>query len=153
MQEIGAKRDRALDRRKGGANLVHYLRSMVPMPVHTKEGLYLGQTLAFNLDQPTIDCFMERMGRGILFHENKVGYVPCNIRWRLSYSVEEFEQLSQQMKQLRYSGILRSIGKDILRYVASFYPGRAGALIIIEFFQGFEVMLIVREEERTEKAI
>ena len=146
LNQIGTKRDRSLTRPKGRSTFEHYVKSILQVAVETKGGLYVGKSLAFNLDQAVMDRFFERVARGLLFHTNRVGYTPCSVQWGLSLSKQEFEQLPDHVKQPFYGGVSDTIGK-VFRYVGVIYPKRASSVFIIEFFQGFEVITIIRDQQ------
>jgi hypothetical protein len=62
-KQIAKKRDRSYTRVEGRSNLQHIIASVEKVGCHTSGGTYLGEALAFNFDQPTLDRFIQRLVR------------------------------------------------------------------------------------------
>ncbi len=128
---LALKRNRSLIRQKGRTNFQHILRSMKFVERYSKGGIYLGKAPAFNLDQDVMDRFLERMTRALIYHDNSIGYVNCDIKWRMSLSPEQFESMPTRMKQFLSSGKFQEIGDNIFKYIGLFYPGKANSLWLL----------------------
>lgn len=144
-EQIAKKRDRSYTRVEGRSNLQHIIASVEKVGRHTSGGIYLGEALAFTLDQPTIDRFIQRLARALLYHENAIAHVECDIEWKMSPDEAELDRMPQDIKAFLFSGKVKDFGEGVFSYVGYFYPEKVSSLWLLNFYSGIEFMVIVRE--------
>jgi len=113
--------------------------------------MYLGEALAFNLDQLTIDRFIERMVRALLYRENAIVHAECLIEWKMSPDEAEIARMPLDIKTFILSGEVKDVGEGVFSYVGYFYPGRVSSLWLLNFYSGIEFMIIVRDRKTMKK--
>jgi hypothetical protein len=144
--QLASKRNRSLSRDKGVTNLKHLIDSLIMKDRYTDEGEYLGRLPAFSLDQPLMDRFFNRMTRALLYHEKSIGYVYCDIEWRMAPNLSDYHRMPEELKQFLSSPTTsRFIGEDIFSYVGWLGPGKAKSLWLLNFYGGVEFIILVRE--------
>lgn len=147
--QIAQKRFRSYSRDKGTINLKHLISSLIDINIYTSSGIYLGKKPAFNLDQPVFDKFLERLVRAFLYYENKIEYFYGQFEWRISFSVEEYQNMPPEMKELFANpSILRILGDNIFHYAGWFINHHIDSIWIFGFYRGIE--FLVRVVENTE---
>jgi len=150
-EQIAKKRDRSYIRLEGRPNLRHIIASVEKVRCHTSGGIYLGKALAFNLDQPTIDRFIERMARALLYHENGIANAECHIVWKMAPEEADIVRMPPDMKAFILGGDVKDIGEGVFSYVGYFYPERVSSLWLLNFYSGIEFMIIVRDRKTIKK--
>jgi hypothetical protein len=154
--ELSKRRDRALNRdltRLRGKHLEHLLDSIVPVDVRTTAGLYLGNALAFDLDQPVLDRFLSRLTRGLLWHEIQVVARDCEIEWWMAPARSDLDGMPPERRAFLSSpNRTGSIGGDVFRYAAYLRPGKASSLWLFAFYDGVEFMTRCRAGARADAA-
>lgn len=81
------KRDRSFNYDHTEARKIR--KMMVNVEVHSPGGIYLGLDMAIRLKNPTIDAFMERMSRALLYEEFQTPYFQGSFGWRLNPPIQE----------------------------------------------------------------
>ena len=143
---LADKRNRSFDRQEGTTNFRHVLQSMQSVDVYSNGGIYLGTAPAFNLDQPLLDRFMSRMCRGLLHHENAIGYVDAVVEWHMA-NVSALRKLPSDFLS---KGKYRKVG-NIFAYLGFFMPQLANSLWFFNFFGGFDVVALLKQMRREEQ--
>ena len=64
----------------------------------------LGTAAAFNLDQPPMNRFFDRVARALLHEETGSGYVACTIKWKPVIDFRFNEGFSKYATQARSIG-------------------------------------------------
>ena len=77
--------------------------------VSLERNIYLDAAAAFNLDQPPMNRFFDRVARALLHEETKSGFVAYTIKWKPVMDLRLNKGIS------RYATRLRSVG-DIFSY-------------------------------------
>jgi len=150
-EQIAKKRGRSYTRVEGRPNLRHIIASVEKVGCHTSGDIYLGEALAFNLDQPTIDRFIERMVHALLYRENAIAHAECHIEWKMSPDEAEIVRMPPDIKAFILGGEVKDIGEGVFSYVGYFYPGKVSSLWLLNFYSGIEFLAIVRERKTTKK--
>ena len=145
QSKLSIKRDRSYRRKQGKFNFYDILDSIVIADVVSSNGIYLGKAPAFNLDTPMMNLFIERMTRALLFYENSIGYVKCEVEWRMAPTKKDMEVMPSEIKQLLLSAKVREVGGGIFSYAGLFRSGNINSLWILSFYSGIEFMSIIRE--------
>lgn len=144
--QIAGKRNRSFMRIKGKSNFQHIVNSIKAVDLYSSGGIYLRSEKVFNLDQEVITSFMERMTRALIYHENLISYVDCEITWRLAPTEQSLDNMTQAIREFLLNAEPRVIGKNVFSYVGYYHPGRARSLWIMNFYGGIEFMTILREK-------
>jgi len=142
--QLGDKRYRSLFRERGITNLNHLINSLMTKDRYSDGGIYLETAPAFNLDQPLMDRFFNRMSRALLYHENSIGYVDCTVEWRIAPNFSRMENIPDDIKKFLSYGKLRIVGDNIFYYVAWFRPQEVNSLWILGFYDGVDFITSVR---------
>jgi len=145
IDQIGPKRGRSFQRPEGITNLRHFLKSLKPVEAYTKGGIYIGDSVAIDMDQPVMNRFFERMVRGLLYHTNEIEYFEGVFKWRLTLSPEEIQSLPDEIKQMILHGVRGYLGDNIFSYIGVVYPGKAKSLWFMNFYGGIEFMVHAKE--------
>jgi hypothetical protein len=111
--------------------------------VYSPGRIFLGSRPAFDLDQEVVDRFMARITRSLLYHENGIGYVEGEIKWRMAPTEEDFKKMSPKKMAFLRCGEPKRIGDDVFTYVGYYQPGQASSLWIMNFYGGIEFMTIL----------
>jgi hypothetical protein len=138
-EQLGGKRNRSWQRNQGKSSFRHVVASLKVVDAYTASGIFLGERLAFDLDQPVIDRFIGRTTRALMYHEYDVGFVEGHVAWRKP-PMEMKRPLSAKPK---------SIGDDVFWYVGYYKPGAAKSLWILNFYGGAEFMAIFRAKRQS----
>ena len=78
--QIEKKRNRSLERDR---TLLKQMTTAITLADVSLEGkVSLGTARAFNLDQPPMNGFFDRVARSLLHEETGSGYVTCTIEWQ-----------------------------------------------------------------------
>ena len=133
-EQLGGNRNRSWQRDRGKSAVQHVLTSLKVVDVYTAGGIFLGDRLAFDLDQPVMDRFIGRTTRALIYHEYGIGFVEGHVAWRKP-PMETILPLSTKPK---------SIGGDVFSYVRYYKPGAAKSLWILTFYGVVEFMAIFR---------
>ena len=150
--QLAHKRNRSIFRERGITNLNHLMESIIIKDRYSEEGLYLGTSPAFNLDQPLVDRFFDRMTRALFYHENAIGYVDCYIKWYMAPSFPDENMMPDDLKRFLSSCVVfRSIGDDIFTYGGWFNSGEARSIWFLNFYDGVEFMTILSENKSNGK--
>jgi len=144
VSQLAAKRDRSLSRKRGAGTFQHLVESMRLVDLRTPQGRYLGQSYAFELDQETMNRFISRMTRALLYRENSIGWVNCKVDWKIFSGSEAWNDLCKANPWLSAPQCHRSIGGDVFSYVGYFVPNSATSLWFLNFFGNVEFKSIVR---------
>ena len=147
INDISLRRDRSLERKQGKSNLEHMISSMKLVEVRTDEGIILGNSLAFNLDQDLMDNFFERMTRGLIHYERGLEAIKGGFKWHMSLTKEQFKSLSYSNKKFFMSGKLNIIGENIFKYVVYAKPGSSSSIFLLNFFEGIEFISMFTEKQ------
>jgi hypothetical protein len=142
--QLGDKRYRSLFRDRGITNLNHLINSLMTKDRYSDGGIYLEKAPAFNLDQPLMDRFFDRMSRALLYHENSIGYVNCRVEWHVSPNFSSIENIPNDIEKLLKCGKLRILGDNIFYYVGWFLPEKVNSLWILGFYDSVEFMTRLR---------
>ncbi len=144
QDELSGRRDRALNRdltTRSGKHVEHLLDSIMPVEIHTRAGVYLGNGFAFKLDQPVVDRFLSRLTRALLWHENAVVALDCEIEWRIAPSRSDLDGMPAEERAFLLSPSRNgSVGGDVFRYAGYVRPGSASSLWLFGFYEGVEFM-------------
>lgn len=138
-EQLGGNRNRSWQRGQGKNSVRHVLASLKVVDAYTAGGIFLGERLAFDLDQAVIDRFIGRTTRALIYHEYGVGFVEGHVAWRKP-PMEIKRPLSAKPK---------SIGGDVFSYVGYYKPGAAKSLWILKFYGGAEFMAIFRAKRQS----
>ena len=150
--QLAHKRNRSIFRKKGITNLRHLIESIVLKDRHSQGGLYLRKAPAFNLDQPLMDRFFNRITRALLYHENAIGYVDCHIKWHMAPIFSDNSRMPDGLKKfLSYCATFRSIGDDIFAYAGWFNSEEARSIWLLSFYGGVEFITILSEIKSRQK--
>lgn len=141
QQQIAKKRERSYSRTEGWSNVQHLLASIRIADCYSVSGAYLGKAPAFDLDQEIIDRFIERMMRALLFYENGIEYTELQIKWKKSLDIKE---VPSELRSFLLNGQVKAIGDGVFTYVGYYIPGSANSLWLMNFYEGFELMSLVR---------
>jgi len=142
QQQISKKRERSYSRIEGWSNVQHLLTSIRMADRYSVGGIHLGKAPAFNLDQETIDRFIERMTRALLFCENGIIYTRLEIKWKISPNIDE---VPPEVISFFLKGQVEEIGDGVFTYVRYYIPGGVNSLWLMNFYEGFELMSIAYE--------
>ena len=82
---LAAKRDRSLAR--GEHDLRHSLALMCEVDVFSPTGIFLRRDWAFDLNNPLLDQFAERLIRALLAYEFQQPFFDATVEWRLNPSL------------------------------------------------------------------
>jgi hypothetical protein len=126
------RRDRSLARSRSQAlKMIELMRQVVRKDTR---GNPIGEDLAFCLDHPCMDRFLERTGRAFLFRELGVEYFDCSFEWRLNPPIPD---------DVYRHAVTSYPKRNILNVVAySVSPEFAGIhWIIAQFYGGVEFLL------------
>lgn len=145
IDQLGDKRNRSLDRNGGIHSYNHFLQNMTLVERYSEGGIYLGKYPAFNLDTNILDYFFERMVRGLLYHINDIEYGDYSFDWKMSPSMDEIENFPNKIKNYFLSGYSESIGDNVFSFTYYIYPAEVQSLWRLNFYDGIEFMIIVRE--------
>jgi len=78
--QIEKRRNRSLERDR--SLLKQMTDAITVADVSLEEKVSLGTAPAFNINQPAMDRFFDRVARSLLHEETGAGYVTCTIKWR-----------------------------------------------------------------------
>jgi len=148
QSQLAKKRNRSLERKEGKNNLRHLTDSLKPVDLVTDTGKVIERRIAFDLDQPVMDRFAERVTRGLLYHESDIGYTVGTVKWRIAPDADDFDGMPKDMKEFLSSHKPKSIGNGVFKYIGYVYPGRPGSLWLFRFFDGFEIMTLFQEPKK-----
>lgn len=144
ISQLAGKRYRSLARPEGITNLDHIVESIKQVDVYTPANLYVGTRPAFNLDQRIVYQFLNRTVRALLYIENNIKCFDGRIDWRLSYSVDDFQNMPTDLKSfLANPSVKNEIGDDIFFYAGWFLEGHPNSLWALGFYGGVEFLVTV----------
>ena len=102
----------------------------------------LGTAAAFNLDQPPMNRFFDRVARALLHEETGSGYVACTIKWKPVIDFRFNEGFSKYATQARSIGNIFSYAGHKKRNLDVWYW-------FLNFFaQDFLVIQTIQNEQR-----
>jgi hypothetical protein len=100
--QIEKRRDRSLERDR---MLFKQMRNSITLADVSLEGkVSLGTAPAFNLDQPAMNRFFDRVVRALLHEETGSGYVTCTIKWKPVMDFRFNDGFSKYATQVRSIG-------------------------------------------------
>ena len=111
----------------------------------TEDGLYLGKFPAYDLNTDTVDNFLERMARGLLYNLNGIGYGDYSFDWKLSPQTSHFQEFPENLKKFLLSGYKETFGDSVFSYAGYIWPGKARSLWLMNFYEGIEFMVMIRD--------
>ena len=85
--QLAARRDRSCDMQASKAKTL--LDLVVPVQVSGPAGDVLGTAAAFNLDDPRVGGFIERVRRGVLYDSFDLTYFPASCDWAINPPLPE----------------------------------------------------------------
>ena len=144
-EQIAGKRDKSYTRVEGISNFQHIVESLKIVARYTPGGIYLGQAPAFNLDQPTIDRFVERIARALLYQEIAMEHTACDFEWKMSPDDAALDRMPPDIKAVLY-GKPKVIGEGVFSYVGYFLSGTASSLWFLNFYGGIDFMVRVSDK-------
>jgi hypothetical protein len=124
--DLARRRDKAM--REQPTKAVALMHIITQQEVRSPGGLYLGLAPAFNLDDPRVDRFLERVCRGVLFDSCNKGYFSGTFSWKMLPS----EFVSNLFQSAPKECPQRSFG-DIFSYVVLTKDG----IVLLRFYEGF----------------
>lgn len=145
-EQIAEKRDRSYTRVKGISNFQDIVESIEIVARYTHCGIYLGKAPAFNLDQPTMDRFVERIARALLYQENAMEHTACDFEWKMAPDDATLNRMPPVFKAVLRCGKPKEIGEGVFSYVGYYFTGKAASLWVLNFYGGIEFMVKVREK-------
>ena len=138
-EQLGGNRNRSWQRDGGKSSVRHVLASLKAVDVYTAGGIFLGERIAFDLDQPAMDRFIGRITRALIYHENGTGFIQGHVAWRKAPTEKKLPLIAKA----------KSIGGDVFSYVGYYKPGAAKSLWILNFYGGVEFMAIFRAKRQS----
>lgn len=100
--QIEKRRNRSLERDR---TLLKQMTSAITSAEVFLEGkVSLGTAPAFNLDQPPMNRFFDRVARALLHEETGSGYVTCTIKWKPVIDFRFNDGFSKYATQVRSIG-------------------------------------------------
>ena len=138
--QIETKRNRSLERDR---TLLKQMTNAVTLADVSLGGkISLATAAAFNLDQPPMNRFFDRVARALLHEETGSGYVACTIKWK---PVMDFRFNAGFSK---YATQVRSIG-DIFSYAGHKKRSSDMWYWLLSFFgQDFLVIQTIENEQQ-----
>lgn len=127
------------------------LDSIRIVDVYSKAGIFLGKAKAFNLNQPAMNKFFDRMARALLFHENSIGHIECKTEWRMSPNLADFVQNPDRLQDFLSYMKIRTLGDDIFSYAAGFMPKKVESIWILNFYGGIEFIVLLKQKTKSVK--
>lgn len=142
--ELEGKRNRSMAAAR--ANLKAMLDCMTLADRYSPGGVYLGTAPALNLDQPCMNRFFERLTRGLLYRENRIGFIKCRVEWKKAPCLSDVPNMPAQLQEfLRQPRVVRSFGQDHFSYAGWFCTGHAASYWRIRFYAGIEFQTWLRQ--------
>ena len=123
---LAKRRNKAM--REQPTKALALLRIITPQEVRSPGGLYLGHAPAFNLDDPRVDRFLERVCRAVLFDSFNKGFFPGTFSWKIlppEVVPNLFHSAPKECPR-------RNFG-DIFSYVAL----TKDCIVLLRFYEGF----------------
>ena len=80
--QVASRRNRSFVKDK--TQVAKLAEIMTPVEVNSPGGLYLGTAPAFNLNDPRIDRFIERVSRGVIYDAFGISFFVATFRWKLN---------------------------------------------------------------------
>lgn len=145
VNQLADKRNRSLERNGGVHSFNYFMENISLVDRYSEEGVFLGKYPAFNFNTTVMDQFMERMGRGLLFHFCGIGYGGYKFKWKFSPPTNTFYSMPDSLKNFIRSGHLETFGDKIFSCASYTYPERIQSLWLLRFYDGIEFMLLIRE--------
>lgn len=145
INQLAEKRNRSLSRNGGIHSLKFLLENMEQIDRYSDAGTYMGKFPAYNLDSSIVGQFLERITRGLLFHNNNIGYGDYSFEWKMAPTEKTYESMSDELKRFLGSGTYEYFGDGIFGYAGYTWPGKPRSLWIMNFYSGIEFMVIVRD--------
>jgi hypothetical protein len=145
VKQLADKRNRSLGRDGGIHSFNYFLENISLMDRYSEEGIYLGKHPAFELNTIVMDNFMERIGRGLLFHYCEIGFGDYEFNWKLSPPTNTFNSIPEDLKRFILSGRMETFGDKVFSCAAYTYPGKIRSLWLLRFYDGIEFMLLISE--------
>ena len=141
---LAGKRDRSLGESR--SNLHHALDSMTAVDRYSPGGVYLGKALAFDLDQPVFDRFMDRITRALVNHETGLTTNSYEFDWWVAPNKSDFDRMPDELRALvRRPSVKREIGKRTFMYAGYFRKDAVDSLWLLRFYDGIEFMTRLRD--------
>jgi hypothetical protein len=85
--QLAARRDRSFDKDSSKAKTL--LKIVVPVQVSGPAGNVLGTDTAFNVDDPRVSSFIERVSRGVLYDSFGLTYFRASCDWDVNPQIPE----------------------------------------------------------------
>jgi hypothetical protein len=107
--------------------------------VQTKEGLYIEEKVAFALDNPTMNRFMERLARALLSHAFNQEYFDGTVEWRFEQEIPHY--IYEGMMQF---GSVRKVSPEFaygLTKVTNEHP----SWIVVNFYGNTEFLICAKK--------
>lgn len=145
VEQLANKRNRSLDRAGGVHSFKYFLDNISLIDRYSEEGIYLGKHPAFELNTNVVDNFMERMGRGLLFHYCGIRFGDYKFNWKLSPPTKTFYSMPQNLKKFILNGKMETFGDKVFSLAAYTYPEKIQSLWLLRFYDGIEFMLLISE--------
>jgi hypothetical protein len=141
--QLSEKRSRSYRRKK--RNLKHAIDGITSKEVFSSGGVFLGWAPAIKLDDPVMDKFFERLGRGLIRKVCGVGYVDCVVEWDMASTVYDMAGGPQGIaSEIGDPVAVRNMGDQTFAYVGWFTKGFADSFWIVQFYGGVEFALFVK---------
>lgn len=132
VRDVVGRRDRAFRR---DMTLVQRLAALMrPVEVVSKVGIFLGTASAFDLDDPRVDRFFERVSRGVLRDAYGLPYFDAHFDWRLNPPIPD-SMLTKAPPRYRQRRVL-----DVFHYLATPESPKGVHWIILTFFERLRIL-------------
>jgi len=136
---LAGKRDRSLTR--GQTDIQKILEMISQVNVETPAGIYLGKKWAFDFDSPTMERFVERLARALLWYEFRQVHFKGAFTWRMN------PELPNEV----YEGIMRfgrlRMVHEVFAYGLTRMKKSRPAWIIANFYGSTEFVIRVARTE------
>lgn len=109
------------------------LQHMTQADVHSAGGIYLGSAPAFDFGSSVMDGFLHRVTRALLHEEQKCGFVPSTIEWRVNPAPDVCHDLARE-------GRSRVVG-DVFSYSALFLEGHLNSIWLLTFYESLRFVV------------
>jgi hypothetical protein len=129
---LAARRDKSFYEDR---SMVAKLTSIMKMAeVHDAAGRVVGRAPAFNLSDPRVHRFVERVARGVLFAAFKETYFIAKFDWVLQPGIPD-----AMFAMAPAPAVHRKVG-DIFEFLATPRDPNARAYVILVFYQNLQLM-------------
>lgn len=116
-------------------------KTIKPIDIITKAGIYLGKKPAFDMDREEFHKFFERISRALLYIENDIEYFEGKFDWS---NLVDYSDLPFPIRQCLENDIRKSNANGMFKYSGMWRKGSSNSLWFLKFYDTIEFKVLVQ---------